>query len=137
MNSSKKEFIREFGSLKPCVWGSDAHKPEQLFKPALNRNTWIKSNPTFEGLKQIVYEPDERVKIQENIPEEKTPYLVIDKVRFIDKTGNKTFTPLWVEFNQNLNEIIGGKSSGKSLLLHHIAKTIDSTQVDEKKINSR
>lgn len=131
-HSSVAEFINEFCSLKPCLWGSDAHCYKKLFKPDNNRATWIKSNPTFEGLKQVVYEPEERVRIQENIPEAKTPYLVIDKVRFIDKTSKNIFQPSWIELNQNLNAIIGGKSSGKSLLLYHIAKSIDPQQVDLK-----
>lgn len=31
-------------------------------------NTWIKADPTFEGLKQLIYEPAERVRVQENNP---------------------------------------------------------------------
>ncbi len=33
--------------------------------------TWIKADLTFEGLKQIIYEPEDRVKIQEEKPEQK------------------------------------------------------------------
>jgi hypothetical protein len=131
-HSSIEDFVNEFGNPKPCLWGSDAHNYDDLFKPDENRNTWIKSIPCFEGLKQVVYEPADRVKIQLNIPEEKTPYLVIDKVRFIDKTDRKMYQPHWIELNQNLNTLIGGKSSGKSLLLYHIAKTISSEQVRNK-----
>ncbi len=129
---SNEDFVNEFGNPKPCLWGSDAHDFDTLFNPDKNRNTWIKSIPCFEGLKQVVYEPFDRVKIQLNIPEEKTPYLVIDKVRFIDKTSRKIYQPNWIELNQNLNTIIGGKSSGKSLLLYHIAKTISPEQVSNK-----
>lgn len=131
-HSSKKEFSKEFRTLKPCIWGSDAHNFDSLFKPANERYTWIKANPTFEGLKQVIYEPQYRVKISENKPELKTPYLVINKTRFIDNTGKKYFDPKWISLNQNLNVIIGGKSSGKSLLLYHIAKSIDNKQVSEK-----
>ena len=49
---------------------------------------------------------------------------MIDKVRFIDNTGKKLFPGDWIELNENLNTVIGGKSSGKSLLLYHIVKTI-------------
>lgn len=129
---SFEDFVNEFGNPKPCLWGSDAHDFETLFKPDENRNTWIKSIPCFEGLKQVVYEPIDRVKIQLNIPEEKTPYHVIDKIRFIDKTTRKMYQPHWIELNQNLNTIIGGKSSGKSLLIYHIAKTISPEQVSNK-----
>lgn len=127
-----EKFKEEFGYPKPCLWGSDAHNYGELFKPTNHKYTWIKSNPTFEGLKQVVFEPEDRVKIQQNKPEEKTPYLFIDKVRYIDKTQNKTFQPNWIDFNQNLNTIIGGKSSGKSLLLFHLAKAIDKEQVKRK-----
>lgn len=84
--------------------------------------TWIKSNPTFEGLKQIIYEPDQRLKIQLNEPDLKEDKLVIDEVRFIS-LDNK-FTPEPIKLNKNLNVIIGGKSSGKSILLYNIARTL-------------
>jgi hypothetical protein len=131
-HSTKENFINEFRSLKPCIWGSDAHDFKRLFKPDEEKYTWIKANPTFEGLKQIIYEPQYRVIVNENKPESKTSYLVIDKARFMDNTVNKCFDPNWISFNQNLNIIIGGKSSGKSLLLYHIAKSIDRKQVLEK-----
>ena len=82
---------------------------------------WIKAEPTFEGLKQIIYEP-ERVKIQEEKPEIKTDYEVIKSIKIIDTTN--TFTSEKIGFNNNLNSIIGGKSSGKSLLLYLLAKTV-------------
>jgi len=129
---NQKEFVDEFNSLKPCLWGSDAHTMETLFQPTLQRFTWIKSNPTFEGLTQVIFEPEQRVRIDENKPFEKTPYLVIDKMRFIDNSSNKLFSPSWIYLNQNLNVIIGGKSSGKSLLLFHLAKSIDNQQVLDK-----
>lgn len=93
---------------------------------------WIKSNPTFEGLKHIIYDPDNRIKMPADIPEYKTNYLVIDKVRFIDTSGKSLFSNNWIEINPNLNTIIGGKSSGKSLLLYYVAKTIDENEVKTK-----
>jgi energy-coupling factor transporter ATP-binding protein EcfA2 len=86
-------------------------------------NTWIKSQPTFEGLKQIMFEPEERVRIQKEKPEsDKLENLIIEKVSII--SDNKKFTPFDIYFNKNLNVIIGGKSSGKSILLYNIAKTL-------------
>jgi len=131
---TKEEFIDEFKTLKPCLWGTEGHEIERLFKPDQNRYTWIKSDLTFEGLKQVIFEPEERVKIQENIPEDKTPYLVINRVKYIDESDKHNFQPEWILLNENLNAIIGGKSSGKSLLLHHIAQTIDKEQVEEKSV---
>lgn len=83
-------------------------------------NTWIKANPTFEGLKQIIYEPNDRVSIQENKPEEKAGYHVIDSVSI----NEDEFWSNEIFLNPNLNTIIGGRSTGKSTLLKCIAKKI-------------
>lgn len=124
-------YIDEFKSLKPCIWGSDCHNFNKLFSPDLNRFSWIKANTTFEGLRQIIYEPNHRVRIQELEPEIKEKYHVIDRVRFIDTSDKKLFSQDWIELNPFLNSIIGGKSSGKSILLYYIAKTLDSKRIDE------
>jgi hypothetical protein len=121
---------------KPVVFGCDAHSFETLDTKLgksfegkdYSQTTWIKADPTFEGLKQIVYEPEERVKIQELKPEEKNDYEIIDKVKFIDGS----FTPNEIFINQNLTAIIGGKSTGKSILLRNIAQTIDSDEVSKR-----
>jgi hypothetical protein len=94
--------------------------------------TWIKGDPTFEGLKQIVFEPATRILLQDESPPEKTDYNVIDSVKFIGDAGIDFFPDEHIDINPNLNVIIGGKSSGKSLLLYHIAKSVDPTQVTEK-----
>lgn len=92
--------------------------------------TWIKSQPTFEGLKQIVFEPEERVKIQAEMPEsEKLDNLMIEKVYFT--SSENRFTHETIYFNKNLNVIIGGKSSGKSILLYEIARTLYADTKDE------
>jgi hypothetical protein len=110
------------GSLKPCIHGSDAHTEEKLFNPDNDRFCWIKADLNFNGLKQILYEPDERVKILQDKPDEKRGYQVIDYVVLNeDKFWNQT-----IYFNENLNTIIGGRSTGKSILLKAIAKKNDS-----------
>ncbi|GET47110.1 TrlF family AAA-like ATPase [Capnocytophaga felis] len=113
-----EEVIDKVGSLKPCLVGCDAHKEDELF----SKFTWIKADPTFEGLKQIIYEPEERVKIQDGKPDFKEDKEIIDKVKFISP-ANK-FSNEEIYLNPNLNVIIGGKSSGKSILLYSIAKTL-------------
>ena len=113
-----KEVIDRVGSLKPCLVGSDAHKEDNLF----TKFTWIKADLTFEGLKQIIYEPEERVRIQEEEPDFKEDKEIIDKVKFISL--NNKFSNEEIYLNPNLNVIIGGKSSGKSILLYSIAKTL-------------
>lgn len=88
--------------------------------------TWIKADTTFEGLKQILCEPLERVKIQTNNPDEKKSYNVIEKVKFINGSEGK-FSDVEIGFSSGLNAIIGGKSSGKSLLLHMMASEVGNT----------
>ncbi len=83
--------------------------------------TWIKADPTFNGLKQIYYEPIERVSISPSIPQDKAGYQVIDSVSI----SHKEFHPQTLNLNENLNSIIGGRSTGKSLLLGAIAKRLD------------
>lgn len=114
--------IKKCGSLKPCIHGSDAHTEDKLFNPNLNRFCWIKADLTFEGLKQILCEPDDRVKIQVDKPEEKTGYHVLDSIAIDSEICKQN-----IYFNSNLNTIIGGRSTGKSTLLQIIAHSINST----------
>ena len=88
-------------------------------------HTWIKAEPTFEGLKQIIYEPEQRVKIQNHRPDFKEDKLIIDSVKYI--SNDNLFNSETIFFNKNLNVIIGGKSSGKSILLYNIAKTLETS----------
>lgn len=116
---------------KPVICGSDAHRFADYGVFPGQRATWIKSDPTFEGLRQILYEPSDRVRIQEDNPGKRINYLVIDKVAYKDSIQHR-FSEVTVCFNEYLNAIIGGKSSGKSILLYHIAKTIEPAQVETK-----
>lgn len=113
-----EEIIENRGSLKSCLVGCDSHTESTLF----NRFTWIKGNLDFEGMRQICFEPEQRVKIQTAKPDFKEDKVVIDKVKFTSNT--KAFRDTEIYLNQNLNVIIGGKSSGKSILLYSIAKTL-------------
>jgi len=116
--TSEQEVIAHTGSLKPCIIGCDSHSEDTLF----DRFTWVKSDLTFEGLRQICYEPEQRVKIQNDKPDFKEDKVIINKVQFI--SSNKVFTDAEIYLNPNLNVIIGGKSSGKSIFLYSIAKTL-------------
>ena len=126
------KVIKECGALKPCVHGCDAHINGKIFEPDQQRYCWIKADPTFNGLKQILYEPKERVRISQTSPDYKAEYYVIENVQFVDED----FQSAPIEFNENLTCIIGGKSTGKSILLHNLANAIDSFQVKEKEDKS-
>jgi len=133
-------FFKTLGSkAKPCIAGSDAHRYADYGVFPSNQITWIKAEPTFEGLKQIIYEPNQRVRIQPNEPDFKEEKLIIDEVQYY--SSNNLFTPEKIKFNKNLNVIIGGKSSGKSILLYLIASTLETdtevTSVTNDKYNFR
>lgn len=98
---------------------SDAHSfSDSSTKDRLgNCKTWIKADPTFEGLKQILFEPEDRVRICDSKPEYKYDYDVIDRVEL--NSANTWHQTIYL--NQNLNSIIGGRSTGKSTLLASLA----------------
>ncbi|KUK67486.1 MAG: hypothetical protein XD87_0097 [candidate division WS6 bacterium 36_33] len=89
--------------------------------------TWIKADLTFEGLRQIIYEPGDRVKIQKRKPDVKDDYSVIDKIVIKDEDN----FPGEIAFNSNLCSIIGSRSSGKSALLSLLGYSVDSNVVTE------
>ena len=134
-----QQWLNEFGN-KRLLHSLDIHSFDNLKEENYYCHTWIKADPTFEGLKQIIYEYGERVKIQENKPEEKSGYQVIDRIEIyhedfqekIEKKENEeTIEEENEEYktiflNPNLNTIIGGRSTGKSILLSAIAKKLNS-----------
>lgn len=126
--SDKPEVIQKMiRSLKPCIHGSDAHTEEKMFEPNEKRYCWIKADLTFNGLKQILYEPEERVRIQPSKPDVKSVYQVMDSIS-LNETG---FWHGTIRLNPNLNTIIGGRSTGKSSLLKAIAAKHNSNKVKE------
>lgn len=125
--TSVEEVVSTYGSLKPCIIGSDAHSLDNVGVFPNDRITWIKADPTFEGLKQILFEPKERVRISDAIPDFKYDYNIIDHV-VLNTAGvwNQT-----IPLNQNLNTIIGGRSTGKSTLLASMAAKFQKIKNDE------
>jgi hypothetical protein len=113
------DFLKEFGRQKPCIHASDAHRIEDIAKPTGNRFTWIKSDPTFEGLRQIIFEPEERVFIGENPPNLKQEHQVIAEVQVSGSDSWFASTP--IPLNRDLVAIVGGRGSGKSALAEVIA----------------
>ncbi len=122
-HSSVAEFTAEFGGVKPCIHGSDAHSYEALFEPDLKRYLWIKADPTFEGLRQVLFEPETRVFIGTEPPtlsrtrERATRFM--DSLTFA-KTSQAKEGVEWfsgqLPLNIGLVAIIGNKGGGKSAL---------------------
>jgi hypothetical protein len=125
-----QEVIDRFRTLKPCVWGSDAHSLENLFHPSNGGTTdytWIKSDPTFEGLRQILYEPDSRVFIgivpNKLINVDETKQLFVDTISVASTQDDaEWFDKIkTIPLNPGLVSIIGNKGAGKSALADIIA----------------
>ncbi|WQW91823.1 ATPase [Helicobacter pylori] len=115
---------------KPLLQSSDAHQEKQIGK----KYTWIKAEKTFEGLKQIIYEPETRVSIDKEKSQD--PLYKIDSVGLnfdeeVKTTNEQDDTPFcYAGFNETLffspyfTCVIGGRGSGKSTLLQLIASAI-------------
>ena len=126
-DDNKVFYLEKFN--KPCICSSDAHKLTEIG----NKFTWIKADPTFEGFKQILYEPECRVKIQIQNPELSTPKLRIGKFEVKD-SKNFPIVNEQIVFNRDFVCIIGGRGSGKSALLESIAYCFGANkEKDEKK----
>ncbi|GAA8625646.1 PHP-associated domain-containing protein [Helicobacter pylori] len=134
-SSSKQENLKEdrkswLKENKPLLQSSDAHKEDSIGK----KYTWIKAEKTFEGLKQIIYEPETRVSIDEKKPQD--PLYKIDCVRLcfdgeVKITNEKGDAPFCyagfdqkLYFSPNFTCVIGGRGSGKSTLLQLIASKL-------------
>ncbi len=115
---------------KPLLQSSDAHKEDSIGK----KYTWIKAEKTFEGLKQIIYEPETRVSIDKEKSQD--PLHKIDcvglhfdgKVKITNEKGDAPFC--YAGFNEtlffspNFTCVIGGRESGKSTLLQLIVSKL-------------
>lgn len=152
LENDKKYWLNDSPYKKPVLQSSDAHcfeaigiekrsvesthsgkdgvyqEGSQYFVDVANF-TWIKADLSFDGFKQILFEPEGRVAYGVSSPDKKADYLVIDNIVYGDK---KLF------LNSGLNAIIGGRSTGKSTLLKSIARNqgvnadSDHTLMDEK-----
>lgn len=139
-NGGITKFISEFKTLKPCIHCSDAHEFKFIGHPCAKRGDtkhdcltepqncelricWIKADPTFEGLKQVLYEPEERISIQGNNP---SPLKSSQTISNFYIKGTKlepelSFKENNLSFNEGFVAVTGGKGSGKTALVDLIA----------------
>lgn len=101
------------GKKIPLVMGSDNHN---IIDYDITRTTWIKADKTFNGLKQILFEPVERVSLSESSPYDNKQIFLVESID-INNSENFEIEDQKIEFNRDLVSVIGGRGSGKSLLL--------------------
>lgn len=120
---SPDEIKDLFGGKIPPLHGSDSHDFERLCKPDEEKYCWIKANPTFEGLKQVIYEPVERISIDSSPPDSYTQIHTVDSLSIRDGEVNDDLKieDIDIPFNSNLISIIGSQGAGKTALLDLIA----------------
>lgn len=141
-HSKNERFFDNFqqsigGKSKPVLSGSDAHKIEDYGQFPHEKKTWLKAEPTFKGLKQVIVEPESRCFIG------KEP----KKLRFVEENSTKFISKLdikkrsdsglqekWfdneIHFNTELVAVIGNKGSGKSALTDILGLLGNSKQYD-------
>lgn len=124
-----RKTVNHLGGPRPCAHGSDAHSIDKLFKPDLDRFCWIKADPTFEGLRQVLYEPADRVYIGPTAPVYHDEARTIRSIR-LSKSGG-WFDDVEIPLNAGLVSIIGQKGSGKSALAEVAAHTAGAWQTEE------
>lgn len=106
----------------PLIVCSDNHNIREY---KLKENCWVKADPTFDGLKQVLIEPTERVfignepEIISRVNNHKTKYFKNIRVNQVEGYRNQFgvwFDDVDIELNNELVAIIGNKGSGKSAI---------------------
>ena len=123
-HETEQKYLDEFKTLKPCIWGCDSHGfTERFLKPDNEKYCWIKAQITWQGLKQILYEPEFRVSIQKSSPEPiKSIFSLSDlEIQKTQINNALSIDHLKTTLNSNLITIIGGRGSGKTAILDLIA----------------
>ena len=77
------EIRARYGSLKPCLHGSDAHKLEDVATPFGNRFSWIKGALEFDALRQACIDPSGRSHVGAEPPASGTPSQVITEIQVL------------------------------------------------------
>lgn len=105
--------------IKPVFHCSDAHWIEDI---GCNY-TWVKALPTFEGLRQAMLEPEGRLRINNVNPALQAPKVHFSRIEVegtIFDDQSICFRKLSIPLNPDMVAIIGGRGTGKSLLLDAI-----------------
>ncbi|UXZ94270.1 hypothetical protein K3169_18060 [Pseudomonas phytophila] len=112
---------------KPVFNCSDAHAIAQIGE----KYTWVKAKPNFQGLRQSIFEPSDRVQQTDDFIERSfiKPYFrkISVQGRIFDESDIK-FSSQEILLNPNMVAIIGGRGTGKSLLLDAVFSRLGNCQ---------
>lgn len=133
-----RDVLRNHGVNPRLLDCSDAHDfTDSTDKDRLGQcHTWIKADPTFEGLRHVLHESEHRIYLGEKPRQlrrmEDAPTRLVNEVAFRKRAGSKLpeewFDGATIPLNPGLVAIIGRKGSGKSALLDTIGLTGDSSR---------
>lgn len=145
-----KRFIDAFienlgGHPKPVVSGSDAHEVAKYGVYPSERITWLKAQPTFQGLLQVCHEPSLRCHIGKLPPKldhvAKNPTKYMRSLSLSKVVGSPLneywFDGVTITLNPGLIAIIGNKGSGKSALADILALAANSHCTDMEFLNEQ
>jgi len=119
---NNEKILKSCGKKTPCVKGSDSHSLKEIGRDF----TWIKSAKSFEGLRQILYFPKERVSFDTNKPSCSYPRIESIQLEKINISSFLTGLNQEINLNENLSSIIGHPSIGKSTIAELIAYLFDN-----------
>ena len=104
-----------------CIMSSDAKalRPEDGAENYIGfRYTWIKmSEPSIEALRQAFLDPESRIRLDAERPEDKFTHPRILSMNVKDAVFLSDQT---IGFSPNLNTIIGGRGTGKSTIVEYL-----------------
>jgi hypothetical protein len=115
---TRQQLDEQYDGLKPCLHGSDAHKPESVGVVDQQRICWIKGDLNFESLRQTCLEPEERVVLG---PEPRRGSLQSQTIQTMTVTGASWLTRSTIPLNPGLVAVIGARGSGKTALADLVA----------------
>ena len=125
--TSEQHIVATYGSLKPCMHGSDGHSIDRAGAPDQDRFSWIKGAVSFDTLRQACIDPTGRAYVGVEPPPAAAPSEVIASLA-IDRAAWIT-TPN-IALNPGLVAIIGARGSGKTALADMIAAACDAHDDD-------
>ena len=129
--STTNERAREGFLPKPNFVCSDAHTISDIG----TKFTWVKSDSSFEGLKQILFEPRYRIAYNDQI---RKPHRIIEKISFNYPKNTQLKNSLTgtsqefclsrltgeIAFSPYFTCLIGGRGAGKSTIINVIAEKL-------------